>query len=254
MVRRVARISIAARGVVYLVLAYLTVEVARRNPSAGRADSSGVLVHLDREFAGTELVILLGVGFLAYAAWRLLQAISGDGGDDGRSAAKRLGWAAIGVVYLGLCAQAAEVAVAGRAGRQDPTAAAAHVIALPGGRALLFVAGLAVVAGGVGLAVWAALQKFELYLPDRRLPAWVDPLARVAGTFGNVTRGLVFAAVGCSLAVAAVTADAADAKGISAALHTMIGHPMGAAALGLVAAGFAAFAVTSVVEALYRDM
>lgn len=270
LVQRAARGSLAARGVVYVVLAYLTARLAAGLPSR-HASSQGALTSLVREPAGPELVAVLALGFVAYAAWRLLQAASrgelatdrraserGAGGRARRAwpagGAERVGRVGIAVAYLFLAAEAVQTAVQGRAAHGSPTSEAARILAVPGGRELLFAIGLGVVVGGVGLVVWAALQRFEVWLPDRRMPGWAGPTARAVGTFGNVVRGAAFAGVGATLAAAAVVSRASDAKGLGSALASLSRLPWGRPLLVLTALGFAAFAAMSALEAAYREI
>lgn len=252
LVQRVARLSLLSRAVVYLVLAAITARIASFPTTAHRANSAGVLAAVERQPAGPELVALLGVGFVAYAAWRVLQAVGGDPSEPrGDRLSKRIGWAGIAVIYLALAAEAALVAVAGRASHPSSPSEAAHILAVPGGRVLLFVVGFAIVCGGVGLVVWALLLRFEVYLPEH-MPSWADGAAKVAGMFGSVTRGAVFAAIGATLAAAAVAANAAKAKGLSSALHALTTQAYGRPLLGVIAAGFVAFAAMSLLEAFFR--
>src|SRR5581483_10321476 len=109
-----------------------------------------------------------------------LQAVSGDPESTGwLDLAKKIGWAAVGIAYSALCLRCV-VAMFGRANTADRSRSyTSRVLDLPGGRVILVLVGLGVVAGGVGLMVWAVLQKFETYLPDRKLPAWINAAARV---------------------------------------------------------------------------
>lgn len=253
LVQRLARGSLAARGAVYLVLAYLTARLAVGLPSRHADSSQGALTGLVQEPAGRELVALLALGFVVYAAWRLLQA-AGQPGTGGSGLAQRVGWVGIALAYLALAAEAVQAAAQGRASHGNPASEAARVLQLPGGRVLLFAVGIGVVVGGIGLAMWAALQRFEICLPDGGMPGWAEPTARITGTFGNVVRGGAFAAVGVTLAAAAVAGRSRDAKGLGAALATLVHQPFGRPLLAVVALGFAAFAVISGLEARYRDV
>ncbi|HET6811645.1 MAG TPA: DUF1206 domain-containing protein [Acidimicrobiales bacterium] len=250
--KRLARTSISARGVVYLLLAYIAADIATSGGNGKRADAEGALEELRRQPAGPELLGLLAAGLLAYAGWRFLQAATGDrDASDPADAAKRTGWALIGMAYLGLTGQAVAL-IAGRGSKSEGASSLSRAaLAHPGGRVVLAVAGLAAVSGGLGLAVWAALQRFERYLGG--VPRSMMPLVRVAETAGNLVRGLVFAAVGVSFVIAAVADTPRDAKDIDGALRVLRGHWFGRPMLALVAAGLLAFAVASFVEAAYRE-
>lgn len=254
-VRALARTGIGARALTYLVLAYLTVDLAASGGRSPRADTKGVLEELAHRPAGPVLVLLLAAGFALYAGWRVLQAVAGDASvDGGTEAAKRLGWGAIGAVYLALAAQAVAVVAEGRAGQRSPQSVAGGLLGVPGGRVLLALVGVGVLAGGVILAGWAALQRFEVFMPFERMPLAGEVASRVVGTFGHVVRGLVLAAIGSSFVLAAVAGSAQDAKDLNSALRVMRHHSYGTWVLGLVAAGFLAYAAMSALEAAYREL
>jgi hypothetical protein len=255
LVRRLARTGIGTRAFVYLVLAWLTVDLVRERGRSGQVDTNGVLEDLAHRPGGPVLVVLLGIGLVLYAGWRLLQAGAGDDSvDDGREAAKRLGWALIGLIYLGLAVQAWAVAAEGQAKSRNPQSLVASTLGVPGGRVLLAVAGTAMVAGGIALAGWAVLQRFEVFLPLDRLPSWAEGASRVVGTFGNAVRGLVLAAIGSTFFVAAVAGSPHDAKDLNSGLRAMLHHSYGSWALVVVTAGFLAFSVMSGLEAGYRKL
>ena len=253
LVQRTARTGICARGLVYLVLATITVDMALTGARGQRASSTGAIVELVRQPAGPVLVSVLALGLAAYAAWRWLQAARGDTRSDGwMDLAKRVGWAAIGVVYSALCARCV-AAVFGHSQSGDRSRSyTSRTLELPGGRVILVLVGLGVVAGGIGLIVWAALQKFEVYLPDRKMPSGVDITARVAITFGNVVRGAVFGGIGASLVIAGLVRRPNDARDFDQVLRTLGHHSYGGGLLLIAALGFLAFTVASGLEAVYR--
>jgi hypothetical protein len=198
-------------------------------------------------------VAVLAVGLAAYAAWRWLQAVSGDTKSEGwTDLAKRVGWAGIGLVYSALCVRCV-AAVLGRSQSGDKSRSyTSRALDLPGGRVILVLVGLGVLAGGAGLIVWAALQKFETYLPERRMPAGAELAARVSITYGNVTRGAVFGGVVVSLVIAGLIRRPTDARDFDQVLRTLGSHSYGGWLLLLAALGFLAFAVASGIEAAYR--
>src|SRR5215210_5629949 len=97
---RLARAGLAARGLLYVVVAVLAVQVARGHREA-RADKQGALQTVVRQPFGRLLVLLLAVGFAGYAAWRFVEAAVGPHGEPDRRKAtcKRVGYAARAVLY-----------------------------------------------------------------------------------------------------------------------------------------------------------
>lgn len=255
LVQRTARAGLCARGGIYLILAVITTDIALTGARGKQASGTGAIDELVHQPAGPAAVLVLAAGLAAYAGWRWLQAASGDTGAEGwADLSQRVGWAAIGCVYAVLCGRAI-LAVAGRSTSSDRSGSyASRVLAQPGGRELLILVGLAVLAGGTGLIVWALLQRFETYLPDRKMPGWVHATARAVTTYGNLARGAVFGGVGASLVVAGLARRPADAKDFDQVLRTLGHSALGPALLLLASVGFAAFAAASGLEAAYRRL
>lgn len=253
-VRILARIGLGARTVVYLLLGYLTADIAAGHGQGKSASSQGALEEVARQPAGPALLLLLAVGFFAYAAWRLLQSAAGDPGEDrGTDAAKRVGWAAIGALYVALAVRSVLI-VAGKSSSSNTTFSAAKSLLKFGGPGLLAIVGFAVVAGGVALSAWAVVHDFGTRLDHEKTPRKLLAPANAVETFGNVVRGLAFAAIGGSLVDAAVTSNATHTKGLNGALHALATQPYGPALLAVAAAGFVAFGLASLLEACFRKV
>ena len=243
-----ARVGLTARGVVYLVMGWLAALVATGSKQA--VDQRGVLTKVIAAPFGTVLVVLLAVGFAAYALWRLMEAVTGPTGEsDGAGA--RLKSAARGIAYLVLAVTALSVLSGARqsqAGQQKGVAAT--VMSHTGGRLLVGLAGLVVVGVGVTMAIEGWSKKFMRYFGH--LPAgsrrWVIPLGRV----GTIARGLVFAVTGSLLVEAAVTADPAKAGGIDTALKTLLDRSYGPALVGALGIGLILFGIYALAEARWR--
>src|SRR5688500_5969945 len=65
------RVGLVARGVIYLVVALLALQVARNGSDAGdeQVDERGALSELADHAFGTALLVVLAVGFGCYALW-----------------------------------------------------------------------------------------------------------------------------------------------------------------------------------------
>lgn len=255
LVARLAVASVAARGVVYGVLAYIAADIAASGARGKQADSKGALEEIARQPAGPALLVLLALGLAAYAAWRFLQAAAGDPeARDEADMGKRGGWVLIGLFYLGLAGEALSLAFGNSgSGSGGARSLSRSLLGLPGGRVVLGALGVGVVVAGLSLAIWAALQRFESYIDAGRGPEGLHPVLRVTETTGQVVRGVVFAGVGVSLLVAAVADTAREAKDIDGALRTVRAGWYGQPALAVIALGLAAFAVSSFLEARFRQ-
>jgi hypothetical protein len=246
--RRVARGGLIARTVVYLMIGALSLEVAVVRHSGVAADSQGAFDEIARQPGGRALLGVLAVGLIAYAAWRVIEAIAGNG------LWPRLGWLASGVLYLALFVEAIEI-LAGHASSdpsEHPQPIVARLLRIPAGPELVGAIGVAIAAAGFALVVWGIVHDYDKILEARRMPPWSRRFARVLGIAGDASRGLAVVLVASYLLDAAVADDPADARGASSALQSLVSLPAGRGLLGLLAAGLLAYAAYSAAEVCYR--
>jgi hypothetical protein len=239
--------GLVARGVLYLVLGFVAIELVLGHSNRG-ADTRGALHELSGSTLGAALLVLLVLGFAAFALWHLFSACFGSA-----EPARRLADAARAVVYGVLCAVSVSFLVtperSGNSDRTDQTWTA-KLLDAPIGQLLVGAIGLAVVAAG-GYLVWRAVrggaqdEKAVLEAAPRETPT----LHRL-GAVGNVARGGVLALVGVFLVVAAIQHDPGETVGLDGALKRLLDASYGGVLVVLVAVGFAAFGVYSIARAL----
>lgn len=254
-----ARWGLAARGVIYLVVALLALALA-----AGRRDqqptSQGALLAVAHEPLGAVLLALLASGLGAQACWRAVRAVAPPGGGRGRSrgAGDRLADLGRAVFYGGLAAIAIELLLGHKTGATDTNQVeqdwTGRMLHWPGGRILVVAVGASIVVAG-GVVTWRGLTgRFgrDLQLPgvSSAVRTTVSTLAKI----GVTARSIVAALVGAFLVEAAITFDAARSTGIDGALSRLRHHTYGTALLVLVAAGLAAYGLYSFAEARYGEV
>jgi hypothetical protein len=137
---------------------------------------------------------------------------------------------------------------------QQQQSATAGVLAHPPGRVLVFLAGVGVLALGIGMIWYGATRRFERKLMIARMTGRTETLARASGTAGYIAKGIAFGIVGLLLADAALTNDPGKSRGLDAALRALIQRPFGWILLAAVAIGFAAFTVYCFVQAKHRKI
>jgi len=248
-----ARAGLTARGVIYILVGWVAVLVALGR-SSREADQQGALQLLAGKSYGLVSLWLLGIGFAAYALWRLSEAAFGVTGEP-PGAGPRLKSLARAVIYAGL-AYLTFTVIAGTArsqsGRQqDMTATAVQHTA---GRVLVGIAGLVVVACGTVLVIEGARKKFMKYLRTAELSARMRRVVELSGMTGTIARGLVFALAGVLVIDAAVTQKAAESGGIDKALLTLRDQPLGEFLMMLAALGLVVFGVYGIFEARWRKV
>ena len=239
-VKRAGRAGVAAEGVVYLLVAWLALQVALGG-SGGSADSSGALGRVAAQPFGKVLLAVLALGFLAMVAWQVLAAVAAE------RTSQRVKAVAKAVVAAALALSSARFLLGGgsSAGQQQQTLTQ-RVLEAPGGPVLVVVAGLAVAAVGVALVVRGVQRKFE-----DKVEGSLSPALTGLGVAGWVARGVAFAVLG-GLVVASAGGDTAKSRGLDAAFREIAQQPYGKVLLVLVALGLAAYAVFQLATARRR--
>ncbi len=262
---RAARIGFAARGLLYLTVAFLAASIAFGR-SGQSADKQGAVLALAGTPLGTLLLVLLVGGLTGLGLWQLTEAVWGrrQEDNDAKRTAKRGASAGKAVLYLALAASALSVLLSGKrsskagagagGGTQKESAWTARVLDLPAGRILVILAGLALVGAGGWLVLRGLRRKFEKHIDTASMPDQLGRVATTVGLLGHVARGVVAGLAGLLLVKAALDYDPEEAKGVDGTLRTIAEQPYGKLLLLLAAAGLAAFGLYSFVEARYRRL
>jgi len=121
--RRFARAGFVARGLIYCLIAVLALEVAFGERSRP-ADQQGALQTVAQQPFGRFLLGALAVGLAAFAFWCFAQAVLGEKLETGEevNVFLRIGFAALGLLYTGLCVLCTAIVV-GAIGRRRAGAA-----------------------------------------------------------------------------------------------------------------------------------
>jgi hypothetical protein len=233
--------------------------------AGGQATSrQGALEKLAANGFGRVVLVLLAIGFAAYAIWRFVQAIAeredpGDGETKGTAKkwGKRAGYVGRGLIYAGLTASTVKILL-GSGGGQSQTGKAhkttALVLSWPAGTWLVGIAGAVIVGVGLWNLYRGVARKFE----DRWRTGEMGEQARKwgsrAGLVGHVARAVVFSLIGIFLVKAAIDYNPKDAIGLDGALRKLADGSYGPYLLGLTAAGLVAYALFCFVDARYRDV
>jgi hypothetical protein len=250
----VARAGLAARGAVYLLVGGLAVLAAIGSGGDVGGGGSALRSLLEHPFGALPLAAI-GLGLVAFSAWRLLDAATDP--DRHGTSPKGLGVRAVhalsGVMNAGLAITAFSLAfgIGTGAGGDDDAAQdwTRWLLTQPFGRWLVAAVGVGVIGAGL-FHVWKAwrgdmLKRLSVPPARRRF-------ALLLGRLGYAARGLVFGIIGGFLVTAALQGDSTEAKGLGGALDALREQPFGWALLGVTAAGLAAFGVFGFAQALWR--
>jgi hypothetical protein len=230
-----ARVGFAARGFMYLLVAWMALRL-------GRTEDPGAALEYLGTGSGRLVLAAMAVGFAGYSAWRLTDAALNT---DGDSLGHRIAAAASGVIHLGFGFTAAKLALGERqSGTATAETGAADVMDLPGGEALLYAVAAALLGGAAFQFIVAVRRRFlRRMAPEAARRWWIV----AAGVAGYATRGILFAMAAWLMFRAASDHVAAEAGGLGDALHAVP-----ASLRAAVAAGLALFGTFSLLEARYR--
>ena len=254
-VDRTARVGLAARGLVYVLISILAFQIAFVD-RAKEADQRGAFQTLAQNGFGKAVLWIVIIGFLGYAIWQASEAAWGHQNErDGRKRTmSRIESAVKAVIYVGLAVVAFRVVTGSSKGGQGGEAFTAKVLKMTGGQFIVALAGVVIVAAAVVVA-WRGLRtKFEEHLELWRLGSKARSAIINLGRIGYVARGIVFALAGILVVVAALTFDPQKARGLDAALRQLAAQPYGPWLLSLAALGLLCFGVYSFAEARYRRL
>lgn len=236
-----ARFGLAARAFVYIVIGWLAIQIARGHGSH-EANQRGAVSDIAQHSYGVALLWLLGLGFAAYAIWRLSEAAFGTAA-EGKKAGPRAQSLVRGIIYAGFAVTTFSfIAGSSKKGQsQQQETLTARVMRHGYGRWLVGLVGLIVVVVGLGMIVEGILKKFEKQLQMQDLTGRTRTVVVWLGVIGTTARGIVVGIVGVLVVDAAITFNSHKSTGLDGALRTLADRPFGPWLLGALAVGLIVF-------------
>jgi Domain of Unknown Function (DUF1206) len=256
-VERMARFGLIAQGLSFMLVGVLAIQLAV-GAGGTATDREGALRAIADGGWGRVTVIVLAIGFGAYALWRLIQAILGHEVEEPGAKAKwtkRLTSLGKAAIYASLCAAAVSVLIGDNSGGgSKEKEATGGILDWPGGR---WIVG-AIAAAIAGAALWnlyrAVSGQYKKKLKEHRMSEtelrWTTRIAFA----GLMARAVVFGLIAWFFARAAIQYDPKEAKGLDGALQEVADAPYGKWLLAIVAAGLFLYGVFCLIQARYREV
>lgn len=253
---KLGRAGYAAKAATYTTIGILAGKAAM-GPGGDTTGSKGAIQEIGSKPFGQVLLVLLIAGFLCYAAWRFIAALtdSEGKGTDAGGIATRVGYFVTGIIHLGLAYAAFEaLGGGGSSGDSGAQHGTARLMSAPFGRWLVVAVGVGIIAAAI--AQWVSAikgsfaSKFDLEgaaAPHR------GKIVRVA-RIGISARGVVFALIGIFLIQAGWQADSGEARGLGGTLAEIQRQPFGPWLLGAAALGLLCYAIYCAVVAIYGEL
>jgi len=252
----VARVGLVAYGLVYLLMAWLAVQLALGDHGE-EASPSGALHELAQQPFGDAVVWAVAVGMLLLVVWRLLEAAFGHREATGSERLrKRVASAGKACVYAVLGVTAVRVAAGSESSggsTESSRGMTAKVMDLPGGQWI-------VVAVGLGVIVYAAVvawtgwnEKFAKDLQTEGKLGYSGAAYLLLGKVGHLAKGAVFGIVGGLIVYAGVTHQPEESGGLDQALQKVLEQPFGPYLLVAVGVGLACYGLFALAWARHID-
>jgi uncharacterized membrane protein YhdT len=252
-----ARGGLIAYGVVYLLLAWLAIQLALGDQSED-ASPSGALQELAKQPFGKILVWGIALGMIMLVVWRLSEAAFGHREREGSTRTwYRLASAAKVVVYIALGVIAVQVALgsgSSSSSSKSSRGTTAKVMDLPAGQWIVVAVGLGVIVYGVGVIVRHAWKEgFAEELQTEGKLGWSGAGYLWLGKVGHFAKGVVLMGVGGLICYAGVTHEPQKSGGLDQALQKVLQQPFGPYLLFAVGIGIACYGLFSLAQARHLD-
>ncbi|NDV00750.1 DUF1206 domain-containing protein [Pseudoroseicyclus sp. CLL3-39] len=246
------RAGYAGRGLVYLVVAGFGFwSVVQGGEAEGTQD---VMERLDGGWS-TFILLLIALGMFAYFIWRIVDAIWDleAYGSGGKGIVARLGMCVTGLAHLGIgvLAVTALISSAGSSGSGSGSGSSgilSDIMAAPGGRWAVGIAGLLTIAAGVYYIVKAVKEKYREHLRANRFTMDFNWALKA----GVAAQGVVVGIIGLLITLAALQHDPSQAGGVGSAFDWLYAQPYGRVLVGLLCLGLLGFSLFCFVNAAYR--
>ncbi|MFC4396474.1 MULTISPECIES: DUF1206 domain-containing protein [Micrococcaceae] len=248
-VRMLARAGFVFIGLVHILIGVIALQLVQGR--GGEADQSGAIGTLASKPGGGILLWAGAVACGALALWMFSEAFYGARSEtESKKKVKEAATAVGKAVVFGFLAFTFAVFAAGGSKNSSQSASdfTAKLMGAPAGVVFVIVVGLAIVGAGVFYAYRGVSRKFMKDLQD---PGSARTAVEWLGTVGYAAKGVVLAAVGVLIVVAAATADPSKSSGLDGGLKALGSQPYGVFLLAAIAAGLICYGVYSMARARY---
>lgn len=242
------RLGLVVYGLVHLVVAGLIIRLALGERS-GSVSPEGALKEVGEQPLGTQLLVVVAVGMALLVGWRLLDAVTAHGDEDGAQLwGSRAGDLLKAGLYAALAWNAVKLATGGSSGG-GTRGMTAELMDLPMGRVLVGAVGLGVIAYGAA-QVWKGLNKeHREHLASEGRSGTAGSAYLVLGQLGFIAKGIVAGLVGVLFLYAAITHEARKSGGVDGAIRQVLDQPFGIPLLVAVGVGIGCYGAFALARA-----
>jgi hypothetical protein len=239
---KVRQIGIITKGLVYAIVGILTL-LAAVGMGGSVSGKNEVVGFLQDQIFGKIIVVIVAVGLLFYALFRLYSSFSGKNIDNDKSGyLKRIGYFFSGLIYGSLSISILFSAFASSSGGDSKESATRMVLNQDGGQWILYLVALII----FGVGIYQFYKGFShKYLEDIDKHGSVESmdLLKKSGRYGHIARGISFGIFAWFVFVAAKEQNADAIRGIEGMFNFLRSFDWGDVLMGLMAAGFILYGI-----------
>ncbi|MGB3635858.1 MAG: DUF1206 domain-containing protein [Rubrobacteraceae bacterium] len=252
----IARIGYVAKGTVYAAVGVLAGQAAL-GTGGKTTGTGGAIESIGEQTFGKAVLVLLALGLVCYALWKLVQGIMDpeEKGSDVQGIVRRVAYGGSALIHLGIAFSALEelLGTEGQSTSLDQWTAWVMSYQPPLGQILVGLVGLGVVSVGLYQFYAGATARFENDMSSYHMDE-AGRWAMLTGRVGTVARAIVILVAGSFVLLAAWQSDPKETRGLGGALETLVQQPYGPYLLGIVAAGLIIYGIFMLVVARYRNI
>ena len=255
MLLRLGRVGWFVKGLVYVLAGVLAIIVVARSYGAKfvpgptqEASPTGAINEVATIGGGRALLVVLAIGLIFYALWRVVTALL-PGSSGVEAIATRIGYLVSAGIYGTFSATAISLARDPKQradGNEKVSSISARLLESTAGRLALGAAGAVAIGAGLYRIFKGARGDVTQELDLSGMSATRRSLTRRLGMIGEVGRGIGIGLIGTFLMRAAVFVDANEATGLDGALRRLTRNAEGRGVVVVVAIGFLLYGVLCV--------
>ncbi|MGB3774315.1 MAG: DUF1206 domain-containing protein [Leeuwenhoekiella sp.] len=250
--KKLARFGMFSKGAVYAIIGVLTA-MAAFNLGGSKSGNSNALEFLSGQPFGKFLLGALALGLLAYAFYRIYEAINGPGDSWGEAKGfvKRSGYIISGLFYGSLGFTAGKM-VLGSGSGSGSGSMVSSIMSKPYGPYLIGFVALCIAGKGIFQIYKAYSGKFREDVNESDLSSKEQEALVKAGKVGFTSRGIVSLIVAFLLFKVAIGSGGSGNGKVAA--FDFLQNTFGAWVMGLVALGLVAYAIYMFIQAKYPQI
>jgi hypothetical protein len=252
MIETIRKIGLASKGTIYSFIGLLTF-LSILGVGGKVSGKSGVFHFLENQIFGSMIILIISIGLIFYAVWRILAAFADkkNKGDDKKGKAKRVGYFVNGIIYGALAISLFTNGISkSNESNNSKENMALKLMDETYGIVLLYTIAIVLFVIGVIQVIKGYQKKF---LNDIEVSGKQKNIVTKLGQFGFISRGISFLIFAYFVAFATLKKNPEAIKGVKEMFLFLRGFSWSNILMALMALGFLAYGLYQFCLAIYSS-